>query len=219
YSPQGPWMTIVGVVADMHDLGLDAPVEPEMYVPLAQSPGAASLSIAVRSALPMGQLASMVRSELARFDPQQPIFDVLPLAARLQQPVEQRRFVLVLFELFAGLALGLAALGLYGVLAQSVADRRREIGVRVALGATPGTVLALVAREAGAIVGIGVAIGIGGGLAGSRLLTHFLYGVSPTDPLALGGSCLILALVSAVALWLPARRALRVDPMEALRDE
>jgi ABC-type antimicrobial peptide transport system permease subunit len=169
--------------------------------------------------MPMSQLAASVRAELARFDPQQPIYAVEPMERLLAKTVAQRRFVLVLFELFAALALGLAALGLYGVLAHAVAERRREIGVRVALGATRASVLSLVAREGAILVGVGVGLGIAGGFAGSRLLTSLLYQVTPTDPLALVAAILLLAVASALAMWLPLRRALRVDPMEALRDE
>lgn len=217
-SPQGPWTTIVGVVGDVRDAGLDKPTFPEMYLPLAQS-RANSMAIVARGTLPMGDLAASVRAELARFDAQQPFYDLLPMSARVGEAVEQRRFVLVLFELFAVLALGLAALGLYGVLAHAVTDRQREIGVRVALGATRANVVGLVAREGGALVGIGVALGLAGGLAGSRLLQGLLYDISPTDPLALAGAVLLLALAGGIAVWLPARRALRVDPMTALRDE
>jgi len=125
----------------------------------------------------------------------------------------------VLFNLFAGLALGLAALGLYGVLAHAVADRRREIAMRVALGATRARVLGLVAREGAVLVGIGVVLGIAGGLAGVRLLEHLLFEVRPGDPLALLAAIAILLAAALLALWLPARRALRVEPMAALRDE
>ena len=125
----------------------------------------------------------------------------------------------MLFNLFAGLALGLAALGLYGVLAHAVADRRREIAMRVALGATRARVLGLVAREGAVLVGIGVVLGIAGGLAGVRLLEHLLFEVRPGDPLALLAAIAILLAAALLALWLPARRALRVEPMAALRDE
>jgi predicted permease len=218
-SPRGPWLTVVGIVGDIHEVGLDLPRRPTMYTLTAQRPGLATRALLVRSDAPMAHLAAAVRGELERFDPLQPVYDVRPMTERLAGAVEQRRFVLVLFELFAALALGLAALGLYGVLGSAVAERQREIGVRVALGATRGSVLGLVAREGATLIGVGAALGIVAGLAGTRLLAHLLYDVSPTDPLALLAAIAILAAASVVAMWIPARRALRVDPMEALREE
>jgi putative ABC transport system permease protein len=218
-SPQGPWMTVVGVAGDVHDVGLDVPPSPTFYVPAAQHPGPGAFAFVVRGELPPAHLAGLVRAELSRFDARAPVHDVRPMSERIAHAVEQRRFVLILFELFAGLALALAALGLYGLLAQAVADRQREIGVRVALGATRAGVLALVAREGAALVGLGIALGVAGGLAGTRVLRHLLYETSPADPLSLLAAVGLLALASALAVALPAARALRVDPMEALRDE
>jgi ABC-type antimicrobial peptide transport system permease subunit len=167
----------------------------------------------------VGELIGAVRAELQRYDPQQPIYDLLPMTARLHDAVAQRRFVLVLYGLFAALALGLAALGLYGVLAHAVSERRREIGVRVALGASRGAVIRLVAREGAVLLAAGVAFGLAGGFGGARLLAHLLYDVSPADPLSSGAAIGLAAAAAAVAMWLPLRRALRVDPMIALRDE
>jgi putative ABC transport system permease protein len=218
-SPQGPWLTVVGVVGDVRHRSLEQPALPTVYAAAAQEPGLSALSFVLRATVPMDHLAGAVRAELARFDPRQPVHDVMPMTERLARSVQQRRFVLVLFELFAVLALGLAALGLYGVLAHAVTERQREIGVRVALGATRANVLGLVAREGGVLVGVGVALGVAGGLAGTRLLAHLLYDVSPSDPLALIAAIVLLGIAAAVAVWIPARRALRVDPMVALRDE
>ncbi len=217
-SPRGPWLTVVGVVGDVRHRSLEEPAGPTVYAAAPQNPGSSSLAFVLRTTTSPDQLAGAVRAELARFAPQQPIHDMVPMTERLAESV-QRRFVLVLFELFAVLGLGLAALGLYGVLAHAVTDRQREIGVRVALGATRANVLGLVAREGGTLVGLGVVLGIAGGLVGTRLLAHLLYDVSPTDPLALLAAIALLAVASAIAVWLPARRALRVDPMVALRDE
>jgi predicted permease len=179
YSPQGPWVTIVGVVGDVKDVALELAFRPEMYFPAAQASPVGTMSLIVRGDLPMAGLAAATRAELERYDARQPVYDVQPMSERLVGSLESRRFVLVLFNLFAGLALGLAALGLYGVLAHAVADRRREIAMRVALGATRARVLGLVAREGAVLVGIGVVLGIAGGLAGVRLLEHLLFEVRP----------------------------------------
>jgi len=219
YSPQGPWVTIVGVVGDVKDVALELAFRPEMYFPAAQASPVGTMSLIVRGDLPMAGLAAATRAELEGYDARQPVYDVQPMSERLVGSLESRRFVLVLFNLFAGLALGLAALGLYGVLAHAVADRRREIAMRVALGATRARVLGLVAREGAVLVGIGVVLGIAGGLAGVRLLEHLLFEVRPGDPLALLAAIAILLAAALLALWLPARRALRVEPMAALRDE
>jgi predicted permease len=218
-SPQGPWVRIVGVVGDVHQVGLDQAPLPTMYVPVAQSEGANALVLVVRGAVPMAQLGRDVRAELQRLDPQQPIFDLRPMSDRARETLEPRRFVLVLFELFAALALALAALGLYGLLAHAVAERQREIGVRVALGATRTNVVALIAREGAVLVGVGAALGLAAGAVGARLLAHFLYEVSAADPAALAAAIGLLVVAAALAMWLPLRRALRVDPMVALRDE
>jgi predicted permease len=220
YSPQGPWLTVVGVVGDIHERSLEVPERATVYAGATPGLGAyATRSFVLRSDAPMAELAGTVRAELQRFDPDQPIHDLQPMSARLAESVEQRRFVLVLFELFATLALALSALGLYGVLAHAVGERQREIGVRVALGATASSVLALVAREGAVLIGAGVALGVAGGLAVARVLQSLLYDVSPTDPLSLLAAVGLLLVASALALWLPARKALRVQPTEALRDE
>jgi putative ABC transport system permease protein len=138
---------------------------------------------------------------------------------RLARSLERRRFALVVFELFAALALVVAAVGLYGVMAQAVVERTREIGVRMALGARRGHVLGLVAREGATLVAVGVSLGLLGALAAARLLGGLLYRTSPADPGALALAAAALGAVSVLAAWLPARRAVRVDPVALLREE
>ncbi len=213
------WTTIVGVVGDVHELGLDAEVRPTLFFPASQIRYEENMGLLVRSAIPADKLAPMVRAELEAIDPQQPVYDIRPMKDRMSQSLERRRFVLVLFELFAGLALLLATVGLYGVMSYTVAQRTREIGVRMALGARRTNVLALVAREGATLIGAGVALGVIGALAVTRVLGGILFEVSPTDPLALTIAALLLAAVSVVATLVPVRRALRVDPMVVLRDE
>ena len=213
------WTTIVGVVGDIHELGLDAEIRPTMYYPESQLRYEEKMGLLVRSAIPEDKLAAMARAELEALDPQQPIYDVRPMVERMGQSLERRRFVLVLFELFAGLALLLATVGLYGVMSYTVAQRTREIGVRIALGARGKNVMGLVAREGVTMIGAGVALGIVGAIAVTRVLGGMLFEVSPTDPVALAIAALLLAVVSVVATLVPVRRALRVDPMVVLRDE
>jgi ABC-type antimicrobial peptide transport system permease subunit len=179
----------------------------------------AQMSLLVRSALPADRLAAAVRAELEALDPQQPVYDVARMTERIAQSLERRRFVLVLFELFAGLALLLAAVGLYGVMSYTVAQRTREIGVRVALGARGANVVGLVARDGALMIGLGVALGLAGAAAVTRVLAAVLFEVSPTDPVALAAAALLLAGAAAVAVLAPVRRALAIDPMVVLRDE
>jgi ABC-type antimicrobial peptide transport system permease subunit len=137
----------------------------------------------------------------------------------VRRSVADRRYPMLLLGLFGGLAVTLAAIGLYGVVAHGVGLRSREFGVRIALGATPGDLARLVLTGAGALAVGGVVLGTAGALASTRVLTHLLYGVAPSDPGTLAGAAVLLALVVLFAAWLPARRAARVDPMTALRSE
>ena len=160
-----------------------------------------------------------LRETVRNLDPEQALADVKTMEERASGSVAQERFSAVLLTLFAGLALVLAMLGLYAVMAYTVAQRTREIGVRMALGAASGDVLSLVFRRGFALVGAGLAIGLLGSLAGSRVLSALLYGVSATDPETFAAVALMQAGVAAVALYLPARRASRLHPAVALRTE
>ena len=215
----GAW-TIVGVVADVHEFGLDAQAKPQMYLPYHQLPGAGrSMTVVLRGSVPEGRLIAPARDALAALDQQQAVFDVRPMREMLAGSLERRRFALVLVESFAALALLLSALGLYGVMAYTVAQRRHEFGVRMALGATGAQVLRLVARESTAVVGVGLGVGLGGALIAGRLVSGLLFAVNATDPASLAGGAAVLVAACALASWLPARRATRVDPMVALRSE
>jgi putative ABC transport system permease protein len=152
-------------------------------------------------------------------DKDQPIMRLATMDALLAASAAQRRFALILFEVFALAALVLAAAGIYGVLSGSVAERTREIGVRAALGASRESIFALILRQGMTLTGLGVAIGIAGAIAASEAIASMLFGVSRLDPFTYLGVLVLLLGVSAVACWVPARRAMRVDPMEALRHE
>jgi putative ABC transport system permease protein len=141
------------------------------------------------------------------------------MSERLSSSLAHRRFALLLVEAFAALSLLLSAIGLYGVMAYSVAQRTQEIGVRVALGAGPAQVLGLIARESGALLGVGLSLGAFGALGATRLLSGLLFGIGTADPAAFAGAAALLALAAALATWVPARRATGVDPVVALRAE
>ncbi len=213
----GPWRTIVGVVGDVRHLDVALGATPQMYLPQSQRVDS-YLTLVVRTthADPTA-LAEPIRNAVRALDPSVPIYDLASLPALVERSAASRRFVMRLLGGFAATALLLAAIGLYGVIAQSVAQRTREIGIRMALGASPRSVVLLVLSGGAAIVGLGLAAGIAGALGAGRFLSAVLYEVRPTDPVSLAGAAVLLAAVALAAHWLPARRAARVDPVEALR--
>jgi predicted permease len=217
-TPAEPWMTVVGVGSDVRQLGLHEPPPPVMYVPYQQFP-LPFTTVAVRSSLPEAATASLVRAELATIDPDLPFSRIEPLTAIVERSMDQPRFRTRLLGLFALLALVLAAVGVYGLISHSVAQRSREIGIRVALGARPREVLMSIMREGTVLAAGGIAIGLAGSLIATRLLARFLFGVSATDPWTFLAVAAILFAVALVASYLPARRALGVDPLTALRAE
>jgi putative ABC transport system permease protein len=217
-SPEHPWRTIVGVAGDVRQLALQEAAPPILYIPYAQFP-LPFTDVALRSTAPQSTIASLVRARLREIDPDLPAGDVTTLDAVLGQAVAQPRFRAALIGAFAALALVLAAVGLFGLISYSVTQRTREIGIRVALGARPGQVLRALMREGLLIAAIGTAIGLGGALAAGRLLASFLFGVQATDAITLAAVAVILLAVAALATYVPARRALRVDPIAALRAE
>ena len=210
---------IVGVVADIRRNGLDADVEPEMYVSHVQNPER-RLNIVIRTENgDASQLAQAARAEVKAFDPNQIIWRVQTLEELLGTSVAPRRFNMMLLGIFAGVALVLAAVGLYGVMSYSVSWRTQEIGIRMALGAKRADVLRLVVRQGMTMTLIGLAIGLVGAFAFSRLMSGLLFGVSSTDPLTFVGVSIVLLFVALLACLIPARRATRVDPIIALRTE
>src|SRR6266852_4693833 len=212
------WWAVAGVVGDVREFGLDADVRPTMYFPLDQLP-TNTLTLVVRSKAPAREVLRGAQHVLSAIDPRLPAYQMRSLSEALSASLAQRRFALKLLHGFAALALMLAGLGLYGVLAYAVSQRTREIGVRMALGARPAQALALVARESAAVVGAGLLLGSAGALASARFFAGLLFGVGPTDPLALLAAVLVLGAVSLAATLVPARRAALVDPAVALRAE
>ncbi|MEJ7811393.1 MAG: ABC transporter permease [Gemmatimonadaceae bacterium] len=217
------WVTVVGVVGDTRQERLNEKPYPQMYTPLAQSGGrfmvlAARTSGSGAAGDPLA-LAGAVRQAVKALDAELPLYDVMSLEERVSRSVAQPRISMVLLAIFAGAAMVLAALGIYGLMSFSVAQRTREIGLRMALGARPERVLALVVRQGMTPALAGIAVGLLGAWAASRVIATLLYGVSATDPATYGGVALFLALVALVATYVPARRAARVDPLVAMRSE
>ena len=215
----GKPMEIVGVVADAKLYGLDAPVEPAVYVPHAQHSGESSMAVVVRTEGDPAAIASAVRREILKLDPEQPISNVRTMDKVLSDSLMLRRVSMLLLTVFASLALTLATVGIYGLTAYSVSRRTHEIGLRVALGASQSQILRLVVGRGLVTSLIGAAIGVGAALMLTRGLSGMLYGVTTTDPLVFAGVPLLLIAVSALASYVPARKATRIDPLAALRYE
>jgi ABC-type antimicrobial peptide transport system permease subunit len=209
---------VAGVVGDVREFGLDAEVRPTVYFPFDQLPND-TLNLVVRSSAPPREVLRGAQQVLSSIDPLAVAYQARTVNDMLSATLAQRRFALKLLQGFAALALMLAGLGLYGVLAYTVTQRTREIGVRMALGARPGQALALVARESAAVVGVGLLLGGAGALLSARAFAGLLFGVGPADPPALLAAMLVLAAVALGATLVPARRAALVDPAVALRAE
>jgi putative ABC transport system permease protein len=216
----GPWYTIVGVVNDVKQSSLADQQADAVYMTAEQSWFADdAMSLVVRAHDDMTALAPAIKNAIWSVDKDQPIVRVATMDARLAKSESQRRFAMIVFEAFALVALLLAATGIYGVLSGNVTERLREIGVRSVLGASRGDILALIVRQGMALTGLGVAIGLMGAAAASRVLVTLLFGVSRLDPVTYLGVIALAAGVSAIACWVPAWRAARVDPSIALRGE
>jgi putative ABC transport system permease protein len=220
------WREIVGIVADVRQNGLTATPDPELFVPASQLSDELwtifmtdPLSFVVRSDIGAATLGPAIKSAVHEADPGQPISKLREAGELLQDATARQRFSMSLLTLFGLLALVLAAVGVYGVMAYGVSQRTRELGIRLALGARASSVQAMVLWQGLALTLVGLALGLVGAIGLSRLLTTLLYGVSPNDPRVLAGAALLLAVVSTIACLVPAIRATRVDPVEALRSE
>ena len=209
---------IVGIVGDVKQYGLDQPTTLQTYEPYLQNPFS-GMTLIVRSQGNLTTLGSAIRSEVLALDSEQPVSRMKPLAQVVSDSVSRRRFSMVLLSIFAAVALILASVGLYGVMSYSVTQRTHELGIRAALGARPGDVLKLVIGHGMSLAGIGLAIGLAGSFAFTRVMSSFLFGVSTTDPLTFLAISVVLGGVSLAACCVPARRATKVDPLVALRCE
>ena len=213
------WNTIVGVVADVKYNGLTQDVQPAIYNALLQEPTrGGSLVIKTELADPLS-LTTAVRNEVRKIDPDLPLTNIATMDDRLSKAVAQPRFRTILIALFAAVALMLACLGIYGVISYSVTLRTHEIGIRMALGAQTGDVLRMVIRQAMVLAVIGVTLGLAASYALTSLMSKLLFGVQPTDPATFVGTAAILSITALLASYLPARRATKIDPLQALHYE
>jgi predicted permease len=214
-----PWTTIVGVAADHRNAGLTRSVRPEVYTPVRQQTDWNQLFLMVRTDGNATAVLPSVRDAIKSLDPEQPVYLVRTLEAAVAESSFQQSMAALLLSIFAAVALVLAAVGIFGVLSYTVSARTQEIGVRIAVGAEPRHVRWLVVRQVLILAGVGLAIGTGLLLAGGRVLTGLLFGVDVADPATLLAAGAILATVAFLSAWVPARRATRVDPIQALRME
>ncbi len=223
-DPNRPWITVVGIVGDVHQVALDRPARPEMYMSyLQQSSFEPNLYnpqyLTVRTAGDPMQMAETIRQQIWAVDKEQAVANVMPLEELVDDKLAPRKMQTSLLGGFAALALLLATLGIYAVLSFAVTQRTQEIGVRAALGAEPADILRMVLSQGMKLFVVGAAIGLAAAFALSQALVHLLYGVSATDPLSFAGVTALLAGVTMLACYIPARRAMRVDPLVALRYE
>lgn len=226
-APDWPWRTIKGVVGDVRQVGISQPPEAEIYRPYASptaDPVAANeiwvpATITIRSKSNLLALTAGLRQQLAGLDPELPISDIATMDQRLARELAPPRFNTMLLGVFAGFALLLAVVGIYGVVAYFASQRTHEIGIRMALGAVPEGIVQLLMREAVVITLLGLTLGLGGALAVTRFMASLLFEIRPTDPVTFAVVLLVMTGVALIASYFPARRATKVDPMEALRYE
>jgi putative ABC transport system permease protein len=212
------WAEIVGVVGNVKHRSLNAEVKPELYEPYRQS-SRNFMSLVVRTTVEPSSMIAAVRNQVLSLDRDQPVFEVKTMEELLSQTLAQSRFIMVLLGIFSALAMVLAAVGIYGVMAHFVTQRRKEIGIRMALGAQRSDVLKLVVIEGMGLAVVGVVLGLVASFGLTRIIANLLFGIGPTDPATLTGVSLLLTGVAFLACWIPALRASRVDPIITLRAE
>jgi predicted permease len=217
-NPNTPWMTVVGVVGRVRQYTLDSESRIAMYLPHTQFPTRA-LNLVVRSAVDPQSLTSAARKEIRELDLDLPVYGVRTMEQRVQESLAQRRFATMLLTLFAAIALGLAAVGIYGVMTYLVSQGTRELGIRLALGASSRSILMLVVRQGMTVAVVGLFIGLAGALALTRFMKSLLFDVKASDLLTFASIAALLTSVALLASYVPARRAARIDPIESLRRE
>jgi predicted permease len=214
-SPHPEKIPVIGVVSDAHDLGIESEAQPEIYLPGF----GLHADLLVRTFAAPASVESIVKSAVHALDPDQPIYQVQTVDALISNSMARQKMTAMLLSIFSLVALALAAIGIYGVLSYSVAQRSREIGVRMAVGATRSNILRLVLSQAAQLTGIGLAVGIGTALVSARIITGLLFDTGTADPLSVFVATGSLALAAAMAATIPAVRAASVNPTEALRAE
>jgi predicted permease len=213
-----PWQTVVGIVGRVKQYTLDSDSRIALYLPHTQYP-ARAMNVVLRSRADPASLASAVKQQIHELDSDLPLYNVRTMNQRLDESLARRRFSMLLLTLFACVALALAAIGTYGVMAYLVTQGTREIGIRIALGATHRAIVRLIVWKGLALAICGVAIGLAGAFALSRLMRSLLFGVTPSDPFTFVVISLLLTLIALLASYIPAHRAARIDPIVSLRDE
>jgi putative ABC transport system permease protein len=216
---QGPDATVVGVVGAIKHGDLSEPDKPTIYYAYRQAPWYSGLYLTLRTSLTAEAAIAQAKAAVASLDPNLPLYDIRAMQDRVDQSLGARRLAMLVLTGFAALALLLALLGVYGVLSYSTSRRTHELGIRLALGAVPGDMVRMVLGSGLTLAMVGIAAGLAGFLAVARLLSAILYGVTPHDPVTIVAGVGVLAICAALAAYLPARRAARVDPVQALRDE
>ncbi|HET9319351.1 MAG TPA: FtsX-like permease family protein, partial [Bryobacteraceae bacterium] len=209
---------IVGIVGDVKHSGLDQQVTPAVFLSYLQTPEA-RMSLVVRTASDPASMIRAVKDQVYSVDKDQPMYKIRTMDQVVAESQSSPRFTLIVLAIFAAVALALAAVGIYGVISYAVTQRTREIGIRIALGAERGDVVRLVVGQGTTLAVTGVLVGLAAAFALTRLMSSLLFGVSATDPAIFVGASLFLAAVALAASYLPARRAMRVDPMISLRYE
>ncbi|HVI70858.1 MAG TPA: FtsX-like permease family protein, partial [Pyrinomonadaceae bacterium] len=212
-------LEIVGVTADVRQTGLQADAQPGMFLPYTQYQSSLPLVFVFRSANDQGSVAAAVRQEMRQLDPQLPLYNVKTMDQVLYTATARPRFLTFLLVLFAGVAVLLAAIGIYGIMSYTVAQGTREIGIRVALGAQRRDLFQMVLGRGLRLTLIGIILGVVGAFGLTRLMSNLLFGVSATDPLTFIGVAALLVIVALLASYIPARRATKIDPLVALRYE
>lgn len=215
------WMTIVGVAGDVKHSGLNQPVDPAVYAPFSQNDEAWRrwMTLVIRTRVPVGALVEDVKKQVWSLDSQIPVSSIQSMDDLLAVSVAQQRFNMLLLGIFAALAVALAGVGIYGMIAYRVSQRTREIGVYIALGAQHRDILRLVMKDGVKLALLGIVLGLAGAIALTRVMVSLLFEVKPTDPATLLGVASLLAAVALLACYIPARRALNIHPMTALRCE
>jgi putative ABC transport system permease protein len=214
-------MTIIGIAGDVKHFGLNQPVEPALYQPFSQNDEQWRrwMTLVIKSRAPAAELVEAVKQRIWSMDSQIPVSDIQSMDDLLEVSVAQQRFNMLVLAIFAALAVALAGVGIYGMMSYRVNQRTHEIGIYIALGAQHRDVLRLIMKDGVKLALLGIVLGLAGALALTRVMVSLLFEVKPTDPATLIGVALLLAAVALLACYIPARRALSIHPMTALRCE